>query len=132
MDLSLYTEESQLKKRKAKKRKATSPIKTDSKVKSTKKSPEVTKVRKVAPKPAKAKTVKVVAKVVAKKATINEAKKAAAQGRAERAAKRRAGEQPIVVKSSPVLDQKKAKVLAKVARKAVSGPQKHQAPAKSK
>lgn len=129
----MYKEESQLKKkRKGRKRKATSPLKTDSKVKSTKKSPEMSKVRKVAQKTVKPKVAKV-AKVVAKKPVVSETKKVAAQGRAERAAKRRSGEPPVsAAKGSPVVDQKKAKVLAKVARKNASGHQKHQAPAKSK
>lgn len=144
MDLSLYKEESQLKKRKGKKRKATSPLKIDSKSKSTKKSPTASKVRKVATaagaaaKVTKPKTkAKLVGRAVARKqqqqgAVVSEKKKAAvAQGRAERAAKRRGpdGGSAAAATRSPVVDQKKAKVLAKVARK--SG-QKKQAPAKSK
>lgn len=98
-------------------------------MKSTKKSPDVSKVRKVAAKPAKTK----VTKVVPKRQIVNEAKRAAAQGRAERAAKRRSGEPPVAAaKTSPVVDQKKAKVLAKVARKNVSGSQKNRAPVRSK
>lgn len=128
MDVSLYKEESQLKKRKGKKRKATSPLKADKKAKSTRKSPEAAKVRKVAPKVVKKKTGKVKKVVVKKQQVVSEVvKKAVAQGRAERAAKRR-GPEVAVASRSPVVDQKKARVLAKVARKSV---QKNQAPAKS-
>lgn len=125
MDLSLYKEESQLKKRKGKKRKATTPLKTDTKTKSTKKSPETAKVRKVAaaPKLLKQKKTGKVKKVIVKKqqpivSSSSEVKKAVVQGRAERAAKRR-GADVAVSSRSPVVDQKKAKVLAKVARKNV-------------
>lgn len=135
MDLSLYKEESQLKQRRGKKRKA-SPLKTTKRAKSTtKKSPDVAKVRKIAPaKVVKKKTGKVSkSKVVVKKQqVVSEVKKAAVtqQGRAERAAKRRGpdGVVAVATKSPPVVDQKKAKVLAKVARKGV---QKNQAAAKS-
>lgn len=129
MDLSLYKEESQLKKRKAAKRKTTTPLKTSVKANNTKKSPDQAKVRKVISKP---KTQAVKKSTVLKRALAAKVKKPDA-GRAERAAKRRIQEQPKnpITKTSPVIDQKKAKVLAKVARKPpISPPPKIQPPPK--
>ncbi|KAF2903328.1 hypothetical protein ILUMI_02854 [Ignelater luminosus] len=130
LDLSLYKEESQLKKRKAAKRKAATPLKTSVKANNTKKSPDQAKVRKVVSKP---KTQAVKKSTVLKRALAAKVKKPDV-GRAERAAKRRIQEQPKnpVIKTSPVIDQKKAKVLAKVARKppTIAPPTKIQPPTK--
>lgn len=130
--MSLYKEESQLKKRKGKKRKARSSLRSGSKPNSTKQSPEANKVRKVIPKPAKTIPPKVT-RVVAKKPAVVVAKRAVLGGRAERAAKRMFVEPaPVAMKTSPVVDHKKAKVLAKVARRPVPIIQKNQAASKSK
>ncbi|RZB39762.1 proteoglycan 4 [Asbolus verrucosus] len=116
IDLSLYKEESQLKKRKATKRKAASSLKSNKKSDNTTKSPEQPKVRKVAVKTAKKATSKRTAAVArAKKATAVEVKKPITSSRTDRA-KRRSDNQNHN-KVSPVVDQKKARVLAKVARK---------------
>ncbi|KRT80927.1 hypothetical protein AMK59_6191, partial [Oryctes borbonicus] len=117
LDLSLYKEESQLQKRRGKKRKAATALKAQSRSVNTKKSPDQPKVRKVVAKP-KPKPVK---KMVTRKVPI-EAKKptpipaATTPSRSERAKRRQ--DASASAKTSPVVDQKKAKVLAKVARKA--------------
>ncbi|KAJ8921698.1 hypothetical protein NQ315_010608 [Exocentrus adspersus] len=109
LDLSLYKDEEQLKKRKSTKRKGRTSSKSSKKEIATKKAPENAKVRKVEPKPEK----KVVSRttVTAKKAVVPEVKKATTTSRATRG-KRRSD-----AKTSPVVDQKKAKVLAKIGRK---------------
>ncbi|GJQ88213.1 hypothetical protein Trydic_g13205 [Trypoxylus dichotomus] len=115
LDLSLYKEESQLQKRRGKKRKATTALKAQSRPVTTKKSPDQPKVKKVVTKP----KVKPVKKMVTRKGPT-EAKKAApptvtTPSRSERAKRRQ--DASANSKTSPVVDQKKAKVLAKVARK---------------
>lgn len=121
VDLSLYKEESQLQKRKGKKRKSTTVLKAESRSSSTKKSPDQPKVKKLVAKPKpKPQPIK---KMVTRKAPI-EIKKALAApaattaSRSERA-KRRQDASTSSSKTSPIVDQKKAKVLAKVARKGV-------------
>ncbi|CAH1173490.1 unnamed protein product [Phaedon cochleariae] len=112
LDLSLYKDEEQLKKkRKAAKRKGRPRSVSPKKAAPTKKSPEAAKVRKVeprAPAPAK-KPAPVVRKPapVASKPAAAEAKKTA--GRAARGKRK-------VESKSPVMDQKKAIVLAKIGR----------------
>lgn len=127
MDLSLYKEESQLKKRKSTKRKASSPPKTTTAASPAKKSPEQAKVRKIAP---KFKSELAKKNTVLKKALITKTKKNLS-GRAERAAKRSLEVLKNSTKHTPVIDHKKAKVLAKVARKKNSGSKiKQQPPSK--
>lgn len=124
VDVSLFSDESQLKKkRKGVKRKA-SP-RGDSATPAKKKSPSKSKKSRKALKPASkvkqaastssaSASAPVHASISKKKA---QAKAAAAAGRSERA-KRRGEQSPSAsIKSSPVVDQKKAKVLAKVAGK---------------
>ncbi|CAH0553387.1 unnamed protein product [Brassicogethes aeneus] len=126
LDISLYTEESQLNKKKGKKRKA-SPSKSEKKpVAVIKKSPEESKVRKVVKKKAKKRTAP---DATPKSSTPTATSKPSTSGDASRSnrAKRRSDN----VKTSPVVDQKKAKVLAKVARK-TAVPASAPAPAKSK
>ncbi|XP_044258777.1 proteoglycan 4-like isoform X3 [Tribolium madens] len=113
VDVSLYKEESQLKKRKSTKRKASSVLRSKSSS-STTKSPDQPKVRKVA-KPAK-KAAKKAAPVPAKPKPKPEEKKPIPSSSRTDRAKRRSDNQNHN-KVSPVVDQKKAKVLAKVARK---------------
>lgn len=109
VDLSLYKDEEQLKKRKSTKRKGRPSSKSQKKETPTKKAPENPKVRKVEAKPVK-KVVKK-APIVEKKTIPTETKKATTTSRAARS-KRKS-----TPKSSPVVDQKKAKVLAKIGRK---------------
>ncbi|KAI4458324.1 hypothetical protein MML48_7g00009698 [Holotrichia oblita] len=120
LDLSLYKEESQLQKRRGKKRKSTSPLKAAKKPVNTKKSPDQPKVKKVIEKPKAKQPVK---KMVTRKAPAEIKKPAVSSvvstpSRSERA-KRRQDASTSSSKTSPVVDQKKAKVLAKVARKTV-------------
>ncbi|XP_063908945.1 uncharacterized protein LOC135126750 isoform X3 [Zophobas morio] len=118
IDLSLYKEESQLKKRKATKRKATSALRTSKKSSTTTKSPDQPKVRKVVAKPTKRAPPKRVAPTAKVKRVIPvEAKKptTTVTSRTDRAKRR--GDNQNHNKVSPVVDQKKARVLAKVARK---------------
>lgn len=111
VDLSLYKEESQLKKRKAPKRKA-SPAKSP-KRSATRKSPEHSKVRKIStPKVSSKSSTKPIATTSKTKSDIK--KVSASAARSERA-KRRSDNSS--TKSSPVVDQKKARVLAKIGRK---------------
>lgn len=112
VDLSLYKEESQLKKRKAQKRKS-SPSKS-SKTSSTKKLPENAKVRKLSPKTASKSQIKTAATPTTSKKAQEPKKTTTSSGRSERA-KRRSDNSS--TKSSPVVDHKKAKVLAKIGRK---------------
>lgn len=129
MDLSLYKEESQLKKRKSVKRKLSSSSKRGPKAKSLKKevlpTPSPIKVAKT---PAKQKPAVMPAKKTSV-AVAPEPKKtpSMSSGRAERALKRKQAEIPSPssssTKSSPVVDHKKAKVLARFARKsAIASP----------
>lgn len=127
LDLSLYKEASQLKKRKSVKRKASSPLKSVRSRSSSSKSPEQPKVQKVLPKP---KPPPVKKATVLKKTLATKAKKTAAMNRNERVAKRHAEESKSSTKTASVIDQKKAKVLAKVARKTVQPQQKTQPPPK--
>lgn len=105
----MYKDEEQLKKRKSTKRKGRPSSKSPKKETPTKKAPENPKVRKVEAKPVK----KVVKKtpVAGKKTIPVETKKATSTSRAARG--KRKGDP----KTSPVVDQKKAKVLAKIGRK---------------
>lgn len=126
MDLSLYKEESQLQKRRGKKRKSTSALRSQSKPVSTKKSPDQPKVKKVAAtttSAVKTKAKQPVKKMTTRKAPVEVKKPSttvvsthATPSRSERAKRRQ--EATGSAKTSPVVDQKKAKVLAKVARKA--------------
>ncbi|KAF5270413.1 hypothetical protein FQR65_LT05601 [Abscondita terminalis] len=126
LDLSLYKEESQLKKRKAVKRKAESPIETAPS--NTSKSPDQPKVQKISPK-LKAPPVKKA--TVLKKTLATKAKKGTVTSRIERSAKRQIAEpNRNSSKTSSIIDQKKAKVLAKVARKTVLPQPKTQPPPK--
>ncbi|XP_008201684.1 proteoglycan 4 isoform X2 [Tribolium castaneum] len=111
-NVSLYKEESQLKKRKSTKRKASSALRSKS-ASSTTKSPDQPKVRKVV-KPVK-KTPKKAPAPAKTKPKPEEKKPIASSSRTDRA-KRRSDNQNHN-KVTPVVDQKKAKVLAKVARK---------------
>lgn len=124
LDLSLFRDESQLKKkqRKALKRKsresaADASSSSASPSKNTKKSPERAKARKVTRSPVKASTKKPAPLTSSKATTSSRETRKSDGGRAERAKRR--GEVPVTltVKSSPVLDQKKARVLAKVVLK---------------
>lgn len=124
LDLSLYKDEGQIQK-KSRKRKAKSPLKSPTlEVKSNgKKSPEKPKVAKVTPKSAKKvaqKKIEKVDKVAAKKTApvVESAKKVSNTASRTERAKRRNDD--VVSKVSPKVDHKKAKVLAKMARK--SGP----------
>ena len=126
LDLSLYKEESQLKKRKAVKRKASSPVKSNRSSSSiSSKSPEQPKVQKVAPKP---KPPPVKKATVLKKALSAKLKKSTS-GRSDRMAKRHVEETKTSAKTA-IIDQKKAKVLAKVTRKTVVPTPKTQPPPK--
>jgi hypothetical protein len=117
IDVSLYKEESQLKKRKAPKRKASSALRAAKKVSTTTKSPDQPKVRKVAVKTARKNTKRVASAAprAKKPATVETKKPTTSTSRTDRA-KRRSDNQNHN-KVSPVVDQKKARVLAKVARK---------------
>jgi hypothetical protein len=117
VDVSLYKEESQLKKRKAPKRKASSALRAAKKVSTTTKSPDQPKVRKVAVKTARKNTKRVASAAprAKKPATVETKKPTTSTSRTDRA-KRRSDNQNHN-KVSPVVDQKKARVLAKVARK---------------
>lgn len=110
MDLSLYTEESQINTKKGTKRRASSSMRAGRRGKN-KKSPEQAKVRKTVTKATK--TIRKPLALAKKTQPVAEVKKTVgATSRAGRAKKRSESS-----KSSPVMDQKKAKVLAKVARK---------------
>lgn len=116
VDLSLYTEESQLNQRKGTKRKPSAGVRAGRKAKTSKLSPDQAKVRKTVTKSVK-KTRKSLQKVQTtsgegKKQTAGPAATSVASSRAGRAKKRSENN-----KNNPVVDQKKAKVLAKVARK---------------
>lgn len=108
VDLSLYKDEEQLKKRRGTKRKSTSH--SQKKETATKKSPHAPKVQKVDVAPPK-KATPVVKKPPQKKAAPAELKKVATPNRAAK------GKRKSDTKTSPVVDQKKAKVLAKIGRK---------------
>ncbi|KAB0802237.1 hypothetical protein PPYR_04423 [Photinus pyralis] len=128
LDLSLYKEESQLKKRKTVKRKASSPLRAAASTSSLTKSPEQAKVQKVAPKP---KPPPVKKATVLKKALSTKVKKVIPLtkiARSERTLKRPTEEIKPPIKAVPIIDQKKAKVLAKVARKPVVPAPKPQPP----
>lgn len=118
VDLSLYKDEEQLKKkRKGTKRKSSPRSPSPKKETPTKKSPEAPKVRKVETKTPKKAPVSTPAKKPAatpKKPVQPEPKKVASTSRASR------GKRKLDIKTSPVVDQKKAKVLAKIGRKAAT------------
>lgn len=105
VDLSLYKDEEQLKKRKGTKRKARSVARN--KEPATKKSPDASKVQKIE---SMKKSIRVAKSVTPKKSTP-EVKKTVVASRSSKS-KRKPDS-----KSSPVVDQKKAKVLAKIGRK---------------
>lgn len=125
LDLSLYKEESQLKKKNATKRKPETPLKAEKS--KEEKSPDKAKVKKVSPKktPSKKNTGVKKTPVALKQSFSAEVKKStppstsSVSSRAERAKKRQSTSTPATppTKKSPVVDQKKAKVLAKVATK---------------
>lgn len=121
LDLSLYRDEDQLKKRRARKRRRAPPVR-GTKVAATKVVPEASKVRKVAPP----------AKELPKKALVASKKPLAVPSTSKRVATREVkavaettktnknASKPSTsnaVKTSPVVDQKKAKVLARIGRK---------------
>ncbi|CAG9837542.1 unnamed protein product [Diabrotica balteata] len=109
LDLSLYKDEEQLVKKKSPvKRKAPPRSESPKKETPTKKTPETPKVRKVEPKPSRT-TTPAKKQTPAKK--IPEPKKTPASSRSAR------GKRKSEPKTSPVVDQKKAKVLAKIGRK---------------
>ncbi|KAJ8934328.1 hypothetical protein NQ314_013368 [Rhamnusium bicolor] len=110
LDLSLYKDEEQLKKRKGTKRKGRSTSRSPKKQTPTKKSPESPKVRKVEPRTAR-KVEKKAANVVKKAAPVETKKATTSSSRAAR------GKRKSDPKRSPVMDHKKAKVLAKIGRK---------------
>lgn len=120
VDLSLYKEESQLKKRKAMKRKASS-LKSKAKGLGTSKSVDNAKLRKIVGRTlSKSSTIKHPVATTSKK--MPDIKKTnTSSGRSERA-KRRSDNSSS--DSSPVVDQKKARVLAKIGRKAAVTPTK--------
>ncbi|KAF5288673.1 hypothetical protein FQA39_LY15315 [Lamprigera yunnana] len=126
LDLSLYKEESQLKKRKAVKRKAATAMKNTRSSNSTK-LPDQPKIQKVVSKP---KALHVKKSTVLKKALATKIKKGGGSNRSERALKRHTMESKNSTKTISIIDQKKAKVLAKVARKAVVPQPKIQPPSK--
>ncbi|KAG5865344.1 hypothetical protein JTB14_014370 [Gonioctena quinquepunctata] len=104
LDLSLYKDEEQLKKKRGTKRKGRSRSSSLRKATPTKKTPEAPKVRKVESKPIK--------KTVAKKVSPPETKKGPVHsGRSAR------GKRKSDTKTSPVVDQKKALVLARIGKK---------------
>lgn len=111
MDLSLYKDEEQLKKRKGTKRKSTTTAVSHKKT-PTKKSPDAPKVQKVEISQTK-KAVPVTKKPPQKKTASTESKKAIPPSRAAK------GKRKVDPKTNPVVDQKKAKVLAKIGRKTV-------------
>nr|XP_023012273.1 zonadhesin-like [Leptinotarsa decemlineata]XP_023012274.1 zonadhesin-like [Leptinotarsa decemlineata]XP_023012275.1 zonadhesin-like [Leptinotarsa decemlineata] len=108
LDLSLYKDEEQLKKKRGTKRKA--PPRSSSAKRETpvKKTPEAPKVRKVEAKPVK----KPLKKVVVKKVSPPEVKKVFTQSSRAARGKRKSDQ-----KTSPVVDQKKALVLARIGKK---------------
>lgn len=138
MDLSLFRDESQLKKkRKSAKRKSTEPLLANSgdlNNSRTRKTPDKAKVRKVSKSPATKSTIKRNnqqaqsdrrATANATSAGGNNEKRDGAgrtsrrsdSGRAERAKRRNESTGSTASKTSPVVDPKKARVLAKVALK---------------
>lgn len=127
MDLSLFRDESQLKKkRKGAKRKLIDPLTADGSTKTKKKTPDKAKVRKTMKTTRSSKTSQ---STNYSSAIESKKKKVKPSGRAERA-KRRGEASPVSsTKSSPVVDQKKARALAKVALKTAIAA--HQAAAKS-
>ncbi|KAL3280127.1 hypothetical protein HHI36_017632 [Cryptolaemus montrouzieri] len=136
LDLSLYKDENQLNKRKAKKRPATSPLKSPRSSSRTpsRKSPEKAKVAKATPKSSRKPVAQKETPVSTKKATVSTpAPKKTSGSRTERAKRRSDNASSTKVSPvSPKVDQKKAKALAKVARKSVVTTPKAQTPAKKR
>nr|CAI5837967.1 unnamed protein product [Callosobruchus analis] len=116
LDLSLYKDEEQLKKKGTKRKSRPASKSPSKKTPATKKSPEAAKVKKPNPKVTK-KTApppkKSAAQPPAKKPAPVEQKKQTTVGSKATKGKRKAPP----TKTSPVMDQKKAKVLAKIGRK---------------
>ncbi|KAK9884941.1 hypothetical protein WA026_009177 [Henosepilachna vigintioctopunctata] len=135
LDLSLYKDENQLNKRKGKKRTATSPIKSSRSSSRTpaKKSPDTPKVAKETPKSTRKAVVKkdTPATLSKKPVVATPTPKKSGGSRTDRAKRR--SENANIAKGSPVspkVDQKKAKALAKVARKGAISQPKLQTPSK--
>ncbi|VEN45154.1 unnamed protein product [Callosobruchus maculatus] len=116
LDLSLYKDEEQLKKKGTKRKSRPASKSPSKKTPATKKSPEAAKVKKPNPKVTK-KTApppkKSAAQPMAKKPAPVDQKKQITVGSKTAKGKRKAP----TTKTSPVMDQKKAKVLAKIGRK---------------
>lgn len=130
VDLSLYKEESQLKKRKGAKRKASSALKVGRKPNNSAKTPDQPKVPKIAVTPTRNSANR--KEAVAKKVPTTDTKKPVATSRTDRAKRRNDNQQSHNNKVSPLVDQKKARVLAKVVRKGTAANNKTQVAAKSK
>ncbi|XP_044762189.1 uncharacterized protein LOC123319340 [Coccinella septempunctata] len=135
LDLSLYKDENQLSKRRARKRKAASPLKStrNSSRSPNKLSPEKSKLAKNTPKSTKKETVKKETPAAAKKVvpSVTPTVKKTGGSRTDRAKRRSdAINSTKVTPVSPKVDQKKAKALAKVARKSVVQTPKVQTPVK--
>ncbi|CAG9765293.1 unnamed protein product [Ceutorhynchus assimilis] len=109
LDLSLYRgDEEQTRKRKAKKRSRKATPSVSPKETPTKKSPKASKVRKVEPPAKKAAPKKAPAKKVPSKAPVEEKSNNRTSGRSSSRSS---------TKTSPVVDSKKAKVLARIGKK---------------
>ncbi|XP_066138380.1 nucleolar protein dao-5-like isoform X2 [Euwallacea fornicatus] len=117
LDLSLYRVEDQLKKRKARKRPRRAPPSRSSAGAATKKNAEAAKVRKVEPSPGKTAARKAPTRRSAIVTKKNVTKEVVAGSAKSSKTTSKFNNNKAATKSSPMVDQKKAKVLARIGRK---------------